>query len=194
MGLKQMLTNGDSTLSTTDFNTVDYSSNLSNSNAAVINSLNDLSLGGNTPAVNPLSTNQSILHATPTGLPGHSLDAPFSSVPGFADYNDGVNNTLPFPSSLDRTNFIGVGVGNSLIMQSKLHATPAGNPGYSLDGSFINEAQSNANLTYDDGVPNTVPLPSQIDLNGVIPATSNHNNPVPGASTQALPYINNLPI
>ena len=50
--------------------------------------------------------------------------------------------------------------------QSKLHAD--GNaPGYSLDGAQANLAtQFN---DYLDGITNPLPLPSQLDLNGVTP-------------------------
>jgi hypothetical protein len=59
--------------------------------------------------------------------------------------------------------------------QSKLHAD--GNaPGYSLDGANANLVTTQYN-GYDDGTPNQIPLPSQLDLNG--------NTPVQ--------YLNNLP-
>jgi hypothetical protein len=77
--------------------------------------------------------------------------------------------------------------------QSKLHADLAGTPGYSLNGANtpLITAEYNA---YDDGISNTIPLPSLEDLNGVPPTIANHNNFTPGASTQALPYLNNLPV
>jgi hypothetical protein len=59
--------------------------------------------------------------------------------------------------------------------QSKLHAD--GNaPGYSLDGANANLVTTQYN-GYDDGTPNQIPLPSQLDLNG--------NTPVQ--------YLDNLP-
>tara|TARA_B100001113_G_C20768760_1_gene474269 strand:- start:128 stop:451 length:324 start_codon:yes stop_codon:yes gene_type:complete len=77
-------------------------------------------------------------------------------------------------------------------VQSQLHATQDGNSGYSLDGTGENVvAQQYAQ--YNDGISNPLPLPSQIDLNGQIPATAGHGNSTPGASTQALPYIDNIP-
>ena len=50
---------------------------------------------------------------------------------------------------------------------SKLHAD--GNaPGYSLNGDQVAVVTSQYNL-YDDGVPNQIPLPSFLDLNGATP-------------------------
>lgn len=59
--------------------------------------------------------------------------------------------------------------------QSKLHADGS-QPGYSLDGSDA-LAVNTAFQAYNDGVTNTLPQPSQLDLDGQIP-------------TQ---YVNNLP-
>jgi hypothetical protein len=51
--------------------------------------------------------------------------------------------------------------------QSKLHAD--GNaPGYSLDGAQANLVATQFN-DYLDGITNPLPLPSQLDLNGVTP-------------------------
>lgn len=51
--------------------------------------------------------------------------------------------------------------------QSKLHAN--GNaPGYSLDGAQANAVATQFN-DYLDGVTNPLPLPSQLDMNGVTP-------------------------
>lgn len=59
--------------------------------------------------------------------------------------------------------------------QSKLHAD--GNaPGYSLNGANSNLVTTQYN-GYEDGTPNQIPLPSQLDLNG--------NTPVQ--------YLDNLP-
>lgn len=59
--------------------------------------------------------------------------------------------------------------------QSKLHAD--GNaPGYSLNGANANLVTTQYN-GYEDGTPNQIPLPSQLDLNG--------NTPVQ--------YLDNLP-
>lgn len=70
--------------------------------------------------------------------------------------------------------------------QSKLHAN--GNaPGYSLDGSNYSDVNA-AYQAYNDSMPNILPQPSQLDMNGQIPQFSS----VPG-STQQLPYINHLP-
>ena len=58
---------------------------------------------GSTPSVNPLSTNQSNLHATPEGTAGYSLDGNFFPAvnTAFQTYLDGTNNILPQPSQLD---------------------------------------------------------------------------------------------
>jgi hypothetical protein len=59
--------------------------------------------------------------------------------------------------------------------QSKLHAD--GNaPGYSLDGAQANTVATQFN-DYLDGITNQLPLPSQLDMNGVTPPQ----------------YLNNLP-
>ena len=59
--------------------------------------------------------------------------------------------------------------------QSKLHAD--GNaPGYSLNGANASTVTTQYN-GYEDGTPNQIPLPSQLDLNGVTPPQ----------------YLNNLP-
>lgn len=51
--------------------------------------------------------------------------------------------------------------------QSKLHAD--GNaPGYSLDGAQASVVATQFN-DYLDGITNQLPLPSQLDLNGVTP-------------------------
>ena len=51
--------------------------------------------------------------------------------------------------------------------QSKLHAD--GNaPGYSLDGAQASNVATQFN-NYLDGVTNQLPLPSQLDMNGVTP-------------------------
>jgi len=58
---------------------------------------------GATPAVNPLATQASKMHADLAGTPGYSLDgASVSAVnTAFNQYNDGMNNVLPQPSVLD---------------------------------------------------------------------------------------------
>lgn len=50
---------------------------------------------------------------------------------------------------------------------STLHADGAA-PGYSLDGSDFTDV-NNAYQSYNDGVPNFLPMPSQLDLDGVTP-------------------------
>ena len=58
---------------------------------------------GTTPKTNPLATNQSRMHADPSGLPSYSLDGsnfPFVNA-DYQLYEDGVNIQLPQPSELD---------------------------------------------------------------------------------------------
>lgn len=50
---------------------------------------------------------------------------------------------------------------------SKLHAFGS-TPGYSLDGAFTSDVNAAYNA-YLDGVPNPLPQPSQLDLNGKTP-------------------------
>ena len=77
-------------------------------------------------------------------------------------------------------------------VMSPLHATNQGNAGYSLTG--VNSVYvGNQYAAYNDGITNALPAPSQLDTNGSIPSTSGHNNNAPGASTQNLPYLQNLP-
>lgn len=61
--------------------------------------------------------------------------------------------------------------------QSKLHADPAGQPGYSLNGAF-NGAVGAAYGSYNDGINNALPQPSSLDLNGVVPS-NNYRNTAP---------------
>jgi len=84
-------------------------------------------------------------------------------------------------------------VGNNLITNnSGLHAKADGSPGHSLNGSNAsNVVQNYAN--YNDGIVNPLPSPSTIDLNGQSPTIAGHGNSTPGASTQALPYLQNAP-
>lgn len=70
--------------------------------------------------------------------------------------------------------------------QSKLHANGDA-PGYSLNGAWYGEVNA-AYQAYNDSIPNPLPRPSRLDMNGQIPTYSS----VPG-STQQLPYVNNLP-
>jgi hypothetical protein len=59
--------------------------------------------------------------------------------------------------------------------QSKLHAD--GNaPGYSLNGANANLVTTQYN-GYEDGTPNQIPLPSQLDLNGTTPVQYLDNLP-----------------
>ena len=64
-----------------------------------------LGLKGLTPTINPGATKQSKLHAS-NDEPGYSLGGAFKSDvdKAYQAYNDGVNNTLPSPSQLDRKN------------------------------------------------------------------------------------------
>lgn len=62
--------------------------------------------------------------------------------------------------------------------QSKLHADGAA-PGYSLDGSDFTDVNT-AYQAYNDGHPNALPMPSQLDLNGTRPITYSDSGPVEG--------------
>jgi hypothetical protein len=61
---------------------------------------------GSNPSVNPLSTNQSTLHAGASGQPGYSLSGANGGTVNnqFQTYQDGAPNNLPQPSNLDRNN------------------------------------------------------------------------------------------
>ena len=55
--------------------------------------------------------------------------------------------------------------------QSNLHARLNGTAGYSLDGSdFINVNKSYQE--YTDGVPNLLPAPSTLDIDGITPKSA----------------------
>jgi hypothetical protein len=58
---------------------------------------------GSTPAINPLATDQSLLHAEASGQPGYSLNGANLTIVAaqYSQYNDGVANVLPAPSTLD---------------------------------------------------------------------------------------------
>lgn len=65
-------------------------------------------LGKKTPSQqfspeNPLATDQSTLHADPTGQPGYSLNGNFAATvtKQYNQYDDGVANPLPQPSKFD---------------------------------------------------------------------------------------------
>jgi len=62
--------------------------------------------------------------------------------------------------------------------QSKLHVK-GNKPGYSVDGSEFQDVNS-AFQSYNDGTNNTLPLPSQLDLNGQKPPTYSQTGPVEG--------------
>jgi hypothetical protein len=61
---------------------------------------------GTNPSVNPLTTNQSTLHAGASGQPGYSLSGANSGTVNnqFQQYQDGSSNFLPQPSNLDLNN------------------------------------------------------------------------------------------
>ena len=95
----------------------------------------------------------------------------------FSNNNGGTNQTLGGASK-----------------QSKLHATPNGDPGYSLDGSNFSEV-NNSYQEYSDGIPNPLPSPSTLDINGTKPTSPLS---APGATTlnntfQNGTYRDNLP-
>lgn len=62
---------------------------------------------------------------------------------------------------------------------SLLHAGVSGQPGYSLNGQFAFQV-GREYTSYDDGVPNVLPQPSILDLNGVTPPK--YKNPETGAT------------
>lgn len=77
--------------------------------------------------------------------------------------------------------------------QSKMHADGAA-AGYSLDGSKFNNV-NNAFQQYNDGAVNFLPQPSQLDINGQIPAgpLSDPNTPPINNSFQNGTYVGNFP-
>ncbi len=62
---------------------------------------------------------------------------------------------------------------------SKLHAFDV-QPGYSITGDFQSDV-NNAFNEYDDGVPNPLVTPSELDLQGEKPSTAYLDNLPPGA-------------
>lgn len=61
---------------------------------------------------------------------------------------------------------------------SKLHADND-QPGYSLNGANAVDVRAAYNA-YNDGVPNLIPNPSLLDLNGIRPATYRDTGPIDG--------------
>jgi hypothetical protein len=77
--------------------------------------------------------------------------------------------------------------------QSKLHVD-GNTPGYSLDGSDFTDV-NNAYQQYNDGVNNILPLPSSLDINGIIP-TGPLSDPSVGSINDSFSqgqYLDNLP-
>jgi hypothetical protein len=72
---------------------------------------------------------------------------------------------------------------NLATKSSTLHAN-GNQPGYSLNGS-TGVTVRNEYGEYEDGVNNSIPQPSQLDLDGVPPTIT--------PKGQKLPYIDNLP-
>jgi len=62
--------------------------------------------------------------------------------------------------------------------QSKLHAD-GNTPGYSISGDDFGDVNS-AYQAYNDGVGNSLPMPSLLDLDGTTPPTYSNNGPVEG--------------
>jgi len=60
--------------------------------------------------------------------------------------------------------------------QSNLHADASGKPGYSVNGNSFNRVNGFYQL-YLDGTANTLPQPSQLDLNDVTPSKYLDNLP-----------------
>ena len=78
--------------------------------------------------------------------------------------------------------------------RSELHASADGIPGYSLTGfqkSLVNRQYQN----YDDGVPNLLPQPSELDLQGIKPKGPLKSPKFRGINNtfQKGTYKNNLP-
>lgn len=69
--------------------------------------------------------------------------------------------------------------------QSKLHASNQ-QPGYSLDGAFAGEVTAAYNSYLDGVTTNKLPQPSQLDLNGKIPANNYLSNPPEQGISQRL--------
>jgi len=69
--------------------------------------------------------------------------------------------------------------------QSKLHASNQ-QPGYSLDGAFKGEVTTAYNSYLDGVTTNKLPQPSQLDLNGKIPANNYLSNPPEQGISQRL--------
>tara|TARA_R110000822_G_scaffold52136_1_gene135122 strand:- start:645 stop:1193 length:549 start_codon:yes stop_codon:yes gene_type:complete len=160
---------------------------------------------GQAPPTNPLSTDQSKLHATSGGGPGASFgnNNLNTNLPGFFEYRDGVQNVVPSMTTLSKfgihNQLHNVGPDNPSFGASLLHASPQGAPGFSLTGllgpgsggNLVN-FYINHVFVYDDGIPNnSPPNPSTLDLNGAIPQFSNHGNPL-GFQATNLPYSLNV--
>lgn len=62
--------------------------------------------------------------------------------------------------------------------QSKLHADGA-TPGYSISGDDFSDVNA-AYIAYNDGINNSLPMPSLLDLNGVRPPTYSQTGPLEG--------------
>ena len=84
-------------------------------------------------------------------------------------------------------------VNQGATQQSKLHAD-GNQPGYSLDGSDFADV-NNAYQLYNDGSGNFLPLPSNLDINGINPVgpLSDPNTPSINNSFSQGQYLNNLP-
>jgi len=78
-------------------------------------------------------------------------------------------------SSLTAYNGTQPAINQLATQQSKLHAD-GNQPGYSLNGAGANLVTTQYN-DYQDGTPNQIPFPSQLDLNGVTPSQYLDNLP-----------------
>ena len=83
---------------------------------------------------------------------------------------------------------------NGALDSSQLHASKDGIPGYSLTGfqkSLVNKQYQQ----YDDGVPNLLPNPSGLDLEGIKPKTALKSPKFPSVNNTFArgTYKNNLP-
>lgn len=82
--------------------------------------------------------------------------------------NQGGSNLTKYDGVTPKTNVLAT-------KQSPLHAVGA-TPSYSLDGANVSTVRAYYE-SYDDGVINALPQPSQLDLNGKSPAKYSDNLP-----------------
>lgn len=70
-------------------------------------------------------------------------------------------------------------VNEGATQQSKLHAN-GDTPGYSLSGDYFSDV-NDSYVSYNDGVGNVLPMPSQLDImDGQTPPSYKNNGPLEG--------------